>query len=149
MVHIDMTNDGSKDFLTGINLWEVVGCFEKTSTKGDPMLVVTFMCGAAKLQDNIMLAGPAWARMGRPKLFALGLPPNMTGELDPLSLIGREVWIATVVEQKPYTDPKTGQEREGLPRLVVDIKQLSHAGYQFQGNVPPGANVPDPADTPF
>lgn len=149
MAHVDMTNDGSKDMLTGVNLWEVFGAIEKKSSKGDDMFVVTFICGSTKMQDNIMLSGPAWPRMGRPKLFALGVRPDHTGNLDPLDLIGRKVWLATVVEQKPYTDPKTGELREGQPRLVVDIKQLSHAGYQFEGNPPAGATLPDPADTPF
>jgi hypothetical protein len=149
MVYIDMTDDGSKDLVHGVNLWHVSNCYAAVAkSSGESMLVVTLICGPSKIDDNIMLTGRGWYGIGRKKLFALGVAPDAAGELDPMTLIGRKVWVATFVETS-FTDRRTNEVKECQPRLRVDIKQLACAGYQIESDVPPGATVPQEDDGPF
>lgn len=148
MVYIDMTDDGSKDLVQGINLWHVSNAFAKVSNNGDDMLVVTLICGPSKVEDTIMLTGRGWYGIGRKKLFALGVAPDAKGELDPMSLCGRKVWVATAI-QTSYVDKRTQEVKECQPRLIVDIKQLESAGYQSESNPPAGATMPDESEMPF
>jgi hypothetical protein len=148
MVHIDMTDDGSRDLVSGVNLWQVASAYSKVSQSGDDMLVVKLLYGACSVEDTIMLTGRGWYGIGRKKLFALGIAPDMVGELDPMTLVGRKVWVATEV-QTSFVDKRTGETRECQPRLIVDIKKLQSAGYQAESIVPEGATIPDGSEMPF
>lgn len=146
-----MTNEGTPDRIVGVHLWTVVTCEEATSKAGDAMLRVgleiNLTGNPVKLVDIVMLGGRGWS-LGRRKLIGLGLDPSYRGALDPFSFLGRRVWVATAIDARPYLDNKTGQMRPGS-RLVVDINQLAHAGYQAEADVPPGAVQPELSDTPF
>lgn len=145
---IDMDNLGGAPTLTGVNLWTVTSCqLTRANTSGENMLKVELACGEAKLKDNIMLGGGGWG-MGRRKLIALGMPETGKFTIDPPAFVGTKVWCATKMEPNTWTDKKTGEERKG-ERLVVDIKALTHSGYQHKDKVPPGATVPADDECPF
>ena len=79
---------------------------------------------------GVMLAGGGWG-IGKRKLAAL-LEPGFSGELDPLDLVGKRLWVSTGIETY-----------EGKDRLKVMIDELKHAGYQREDDVPPGCVAPD------
>jgi hypothetical protein len=144
---IDMDNLGGGATLTGVNLWTISSCSLTKSSKGDNMLKLDLVCGEAKLKDNIMLGGAGWG-MGRRKLIALGVPETGKLTIDPPGFIGMKVWASTKMEPNTWTDSKTGQQRSG-ERLVVDVKELTHAGFQHVNNIPAGCTMPADDDCPF
>lgn len=132
MVRVDMTQP-DRDMTPGVDLWEVKTGVSKTSTNNTPMLSLEFkrVVGQGLLYDNVMLGGGGWG-IGKAKLTALGIPKTFSGDLNVTMLVGKRVYIATVVGE--YTDKK-GQQRS---KLEVDINELEHAGYQSESKPPPG-----------
>jgi len=147
MVHIDMTKTG-RDLSPGTDLWRVDQCAYRTSRKGDGMLEVKLQRvsnDADSILDWIMLEGGGWD-IGKSKLIAFGVGSDYKGDLDPLSFVGRRLWVATTINS--YQD-KDGNPRESLR---VDINELAHSGYQAEDDVPTGCTPPAAApddDTPF
>lgn len=139
MVHVDMNQPGA-DLRPGIDLWVVREATSKESRRGDAMInlrLARVRGGTGTLYDNIMLEGNGWG-IGKSKLGAF-LPPDFSGDLDPLDFVGRRLWAETVV--------KTGERGD---KLEVNIKGLKHGGYQPAEDVPPGESLPDDdGDTPF
>lgn len=137
MVKVDMTQP-DRDLTPGVDLWEVKTASGKESSNGTPMISLEFkrVSGQGVLWDNVMLGGGGWG-IGKAKLSALGVPKNFTGDLNVATLVGRRVWVATVVD-----------EYQGKSRLKVDIAELDHAGYQDEKNKPAGAKAP-PAERTF
>lgn len=137
---VDMTRPDA-DLTAGIDLWQVRDAKEKTSQKGAPMLALQFVrcSGGATLYDNILLDGGGWP-IGKRKLTALGLSPTHRGDIEPAAFLEKRVWLATML--KTYN---------GRDSLVVDIGQLKFAGYQPEGDPPPGRTVPvqEDLDVPF
>ncbi len=135
MVHIDTTKP-DRVLNPGTDLWEVIEAKEGKSSKGDAMLKLK-LARVSDPQDhlfeNIMLAGAGWG-IGKKKLGAL-VPAGFKGDLDPLDLIGRRLWVSTGVETF-----------EGQDRLRVMINDLKYAGLQPAEMVPEGCSLP--ADTP-
>jgi hypothetical protein len=145
---IDMDNLGGAPTLTGVNLWTISSCqMARANTSGENMLKLELTCGEAKLKDNIMLGGGGW-NMGRRKLIALGVPETGKLVIDPPGFVGLKVWVATKMEPNTWMDKKTGEERSG-ERMVVDIKALTHAGYQHKDKIPAGCTMPADDDCPF
>ena len=146
MVHIDM-NKAGREMNPGIDLWEIQKVELKTSRKGDQMLGVQFFRVSNTddvVFDNIMLGGAGWG-LGKSKLAAL-VPAGFAGDLDPLDLHGKRLWLSTGVES--YKN-KEGKTRE---RLSVQIDDLKCAGYQPEDDVPEGCEAPptgDDAAVPF
>lgn len=143
---VNMEDSG---YVEGINLWRVVECKHETSKNtGSPMLVIKLRTGQSEITDRAMLAGGGW-KMGRKKLVALGVPENHKGGIDPLSFVGKMLWVATVVKPNTYID-KNGESKT-VDRLEVDINQLKYAGLQPANDPPPGFTAPpaDVDDTPF
>lgn len=134
MVHIDM-NKPDASLLAGVDLWQIMTCTATVSGSGDQMLKLKFQRVSdpkAHLYDNVMLEGRGWG-IGRQKCGAL-LSPDFSGDLDPLDLVGAQLWVETKVE-----------EYQGKKRLAVDIKGLKHGGFQRREDVPKGKELP--ADT--
>ncbi len=140
-MELDMNREPVSALLTGINLWTVKSAkIEKSQKSGTPMLVLEFKCGEYELKDRAMLAGGGWG-IGKAKLIALGMSPTFTGNFDPLDLIGRKVWIATVEGTFAGVDKKSGAPKN-FKKLEVDIGQLKHAGYNLPEEIPAGAAEP-------
>lgn len=140
MVEIDMTKP-DRDLTPGVDLWRIAECVSRRSSGGDRMLAVKFRRVADDgdhLFDNIMLEGPGWG-IGKSKLGAL-LPKDYKGDLDPLDLVDRRLWVETTVD-----------EYQGKQRLKVDIQGLKHCGLQAEDDPPPGAvpSLMHADDTPF
>jgi len=137
VVHIDM-NRPDDSLAPGVDLWQIVSCTAKPSRGGDNMLALKFerVDGGGNLFDNVMLGGGGWG-IGKQKLAAL-VEPGFTGDLDPISLVGKRLWIETVVDNF-----------EGRDRLKVNIKGLKHGGYQRADDVPPGCTMPAVDEAPF
>lgn len=144
MVHIDLTKP-DREFTPGVDLWEIR---EATHTRGrngsgDPRLnlkLVRVTNTSDHLYDVVMLDGKGWG-IGKAKLQAL-LPAGFAGDLDPLSLVGRRLWVETMIG-----------EYEGKSRLQVNIKGLKHSGFQAEEEVPAGKDLSTMPDgdplTPF
>ncbi len=133
MVQIDMTRP-DRDLTPGVDLWKIIKCEPVQSRAGDPMLKVKFARVSdpqEHIYDNIMLAGGGWG-IGKQKLGAL-LEANFKGDLDPLDLVGKRLWLYTVVDTY-----------KGKDNLKVGIEELRHAGYQRADDPPPGKDAPGP-----
>ena len=146
MVEIDMTKEPTDGFLVGINLWEVVACKSGKSQAGDAKLEVKFRAVGTETEmvDHLMLVGKGWG-IGRAHLTALGLPLDFKGALDPLDFIGKKLWLATHVEERPGVDRATGEPRK-FKNLRVDIDRLAFKGYQPEADVPVGCVAPTGMD---
>jgi hypothetical protein len=147
---IDMTVSGGDEILTGTHLWRIASAAPERSRGGDRMLVLKLTCtrpghADAKLTDRLMFEGRGWG-IARGKLMALGIGVDFKGKLDPLSLVDRRVWVATV--ERSYSYEKDGEKRTGKD-CSVDINQLKHNGYQAEQDVPPGCDIDTYADSPF
>lgn len=129
MVYVDLDSQ----FTPGIDLWEVV---ESRYTRGkdgtgEPRFALKFQRvsnRADELFDNLMMGG-AGKRIGAAKL-AVFVGEHFKGEVDPISFVGRRVWIETTIEQY-----------NGEPQLKVNIGGLKHKGYQREEDVPPGKDL--------
>lgn len=139
---LDMTQapDGAAE--PGVYLARVASVDAKQSRSGDDMLNLKLVKDHGRKQlcyDNIMLGGPGWS-IGYPKLVALGVSPDHSGEFDPQSLHGRRVWVE--VHRTEY---------DGKQKLEVNIDALSHKGYQPITDTPSGQEPAgeDDSDTPF
>lgn len=135
MVYIDTTRPG-RELSPGIDLWAIRECVAKRSRKGDNMLAIKFervSDSGDHLYENVMLEGAGW-EIGKEKLAAL-LEPGFKGDLDPLALIGRRLWVSTTV-----------REYEGKSSLSVNIDELRHKGLQREEDVPPGCTPPPPPE---
>lgn len=147
MVEIDMNKEPTDGMPVGINLWEVRRCQADKSQSGDQKLVIEFASigtqDPVKLIDHLMLAGRGWG-LGKEHLIALGVPAGFTGNLDPLDFIGRKVWLATHVEERPGIATKGPNAGKPITyrNLKVDINALKHKGYQAEADVPAGVTVP-------
>lgn len=134
MVHVNMGKSTGRELTPGIDLWEVMSMEAGKSQAGDAKLSAKFSRVANPsdhMYDTIMLAGGGWD-IGKPKLVALGVPEDLDGDLDTLSLLGVRVWISTGIETY-----------QGKDRMKVLIDDLSHKGYQPAAQVPPGCVMPE------
>ncbi len=114
----------------GIDLWEVASMAHATSAAGNGMFDMQLR-RVRKVNETMRHRLMFTYGMGRQQLVALGVPPAGDQEVDPPAFIGKRVWVATLVE-----------EFKGEPSLKADIKQLSHAGFQPEADVPAGCEVP-------
>lgn len=142
MVQIDMTQP-DRELTPGVDLWEIMECKEDKSRSGDKMLRMKFFRVRAPsdhMYDNIMLAGGGWG-IGKAKLSTL-VASDFKGDLDPLDLVGKRVWISTGVETY-----------QGKDRLKVMIDDLACKGYQPGEVAPDGCEAPaepdDDSEIPF
>lgn len=125
MVNIDM-NAPDRDMNPGVDLWRIESCVTARSSKGDAMLKLELARVSdpdSRIKDNIMLAGNGWG-IGKQKLGAF-VAGDFSGDFDPLDLVGKRVWVETIIKDWTY-DGKSGQ------RLEVDINGLKHGGYQVE-----------------
>lgn len=139
MAHIDM-NRPDESCKPGVDLWKIVECTEKYArSSGNKMLALKMHRASGEpgtVYDNIMLEGGGWG-IGKAKLAAL-LPADFNDELDPLSFVGRKLWVETSVEST-----------SGKDRLRVNIAGLKHNGFQAEEDVPPGHVAPEEQPAPF
>lgn len=134
MTNVDMTKKASRPLTPGIDLWEIMEAKDgKSKSKNESLLNLKFFRVAKRndhIYDSVMLEGDGWP-MGQKKLGAL-LPPDFNGDLDPLSLVGKRLWLATSV-----------QTYNGNDSLKVNPKGgLKFAGYQPAADVPAGCTTP-------
>ncbi len=139
MPHVNMSRP-DRDLTPGTFLWTVATSTEKTAKSGSPMFVIELRKDdGTVVRDNIMLGGNGWS-IGKPKLSALGFGSDFDGDIEASDIVGRKVW-ATVAQE----------EYNGRTRLAVDIRELTHAGYSPESDVPKGCSKPvvDDQDIPF
>lgn len=140
MVYIDSeAPDPSME--PGIDLWKVIQCEHATAQKsGAPMFKIKLArCSNSEqhMYDIIMLGGPG-RKYGIGKLRAILATASIQGDIDPLDLVGKRVWVATKIEV--YTN-KQGQDAE---KLAVNSAVLRCGGYQPEQEVPDGYSLPAP-----
>lgn len=138
MVEVDMTQAG-RDLNPGIDLWEIVTANEAKSQGGDKMIKLKFERVSEakdKVFDNIMLEGGGWD-IGKGKMAAF-VPADFKGNIDLLTWVGKQLWVATGVEAW-----------NGKDRLKVMIDELKFKGYQPAEDVPPGKELPALDEPPF
>ncbi len=133
MVHIDL-NKPDRELKPGVDLWEIMKASVEKSRNGDDMIKLKMFRVRSPedhLYDNIMLAGGGWG-IGKKKLGAL-LKEGFNAELDPLDLIGKNIWVSLGIEAY-----------KGKDRLKVLIDELKFAGFQPEDQVPAGCKAPEP-----
>lgn len=126
MVKVDMGAPVPGDAPEGVYLADVASAKAKLSKAGSSMLELTFTAsyagGSFKVYDMVLLEGKGWS-MGRAKLTALGIGSDFKGDLDPYSLIGRQVYLHLAFS-----------EYQGRRSLKPDSKAGSHSGYSTPEN---------------
>lgn len=131
MVEVNMSAPVGGNEPEGTYLGNVSKAEEFTSRSGHPGLKLEFGCvheGATfTVRDTIMLGGGGWG-MGRARLTALGVPEDFTGNLDPLDLVGRQVYIHLTHEEY------TGRGGETRKNLKPNPGKGSHSGYSPEGS---------------
>ena len=163
MVYIDTDKPADsyerRPMRPGIDLWDIVKCEQAHSQKSGAQMLKLELVRTSQANDKsqdriyeiVMLEGPGWA-IGKEKLVAM-LGGAFKGDFDPLELVGRRVWLNTVVETYKGVDKKTGEvvDREKLKVFVADPKSAADfawCGIQNEKNVPAGCSLPG-TDTPF
>lgn len=124
MVRVDMNAPVPGSAPDGVYIADVAKAKATLTKGGDPAINLEFGCSYGgtvfKVYDTIMLNGRGWS-LGRPKLTALGVPSEFSGDLDPADLLGRRVYLHLAF-----------QEYQGKRSLKPDPKQGSHSGYSLE-----------------
>lgn len=140
MVHFNMkaaAESSNRELTPGTDLWFVTAAKSGFTANKDPkidLMLKRISDPRDWLFETLSLGGPG-AGIAAKKLRAMGYADDFDGEVDPLDLIGKEVWAATGV-----------QEYQGKKSLRVMIGELKYAGMQPRDDVPAGCSLPPDDD---